>query len=1709
MTKTVKKLFTLTLCVSLALTAGLAVIGINVNPLQADEGATPPTVTPTFTVVDGTKNKGKPEYYNLYDGDVNTKYCIQIKEDSIPSITLKADDISTVVTGYSFCTGNDTEDYSGRNPSDWTLYGKNDNSDWVIIDEKTDNTELPAENYEWKEFTFTNNTPYLYYKFDFTGRQGGTGSTSSSSDDWNLMQLSEIKMIATVDENVLGAIQEVDSAEDLKEVFANGGRVKLINDINLDGEVEVYKKTVELDLNGHVLSGSKITVNGATAEECTSFIIKDGNPTATHTDTTLPKGGVIKNEIIISHKEESPNGKNPAILFANGGTVTEQVQLGTDYSRISYFGNATTHFKGGLRSANGGTVAGGVYYGNGIEEVSGKKSVTIDGKKITYKNGGSDYAVQVVEANVKAIAPEGPTKEGCEIWGWYDKNAKTGLLYDFTDLLTTDLTLTAVWGKQVASKEDMKTAVDNGYSVKLTADITLTDYLTIAKEGNFVILDLNGHVLSGGDNKSLQVKGHESYTELMVIDSNPTATHTDTLPKGGICNVEISMPDCSWSGGKANVYANGGTISSVYANSGAGTLNSTSETPSVIKNVEMSGNMTVIGGLYYFDLETIKYGNNGEKTLSLGDKKITFLNDGVVYAKAKTSIGKMVAPEAPDQPENAPSAESYDGYTFSGWYDGDTKYDFNKTLTSNLTLTAKWEDKVAPVITVTKTIYCETSDEIEVTVNDYQLDYVKVNGVTQTLDADNKFKLDLSDKADKYILAVDKSGNEKEVVVEYEHTYGDLIPETPATCYKFGRKAHYRCSVCDKDLDSENKNAVDEYELNISKIPHTYDDDNDDTCNADGCDYKRILPIELIVGGYGLNKKVSDFSVELTDRGQLTINTKDLSTNSNDKKSECYLTNESDAYFMPYKDYYLHVELKRTDSKVGYTSITKDSIKINGVSGTIYAITNKSDNVVITIKLPVITGTSTIATVPQLQYELSGYTAGNNPNAFTVTAATTNTVTPTVDTEFYQLNASGSFVTMDKDNNPFKGTADAVHKVKFKLIAPEGYTFYGFKAEDLSFTGITGLTLDEFKISNGGSYVEATYYLPSLAENHEHSSDSYEKTETEHYKVCTCHAIFDRGAHDFSGENDCDCGTCGYVRTLTIENGAFTIIGYSLEAPANSSINVNTSTSVINLNIDGDYGKAFYLSLSDDFDNVDAKIVSGRLMPNKQYYLFVRLSEHDTHYDYKDGITADKFTLSVGENKITAKSLINKDYAVFELPLLQGASSITKIETVKIKITGYTKDETVGNAKIAFDGDHNADIDGKFYLNDAVINDVTKQFVINGHYRAIIKLTAKDGYTFYDIVQSNVTVTVDDKAATIESLIVSADGYSVTVVVDLSHPLGENHVHTLEKDYTPSKSCYYKRCSVCEMIVEEKEHVYQEGRNFCRECGYVKPVVIENVKIVLSNYEYCIYDSISVALDGEGVSKSILNPYVTEQIDGGTKVFSGLTSNTVYYLHVFVKIESGYAFADNMTLQNFTLEGYGNAIKVDPDVDLFGNEIYSITFEMPKLEAPHLHDFDEWINEVPATCTENGTKGYKDCSYCNKHFDNDGNEITDLTISAGHTFGEWINEVAATTEAEGVKGHKDCSVCGKHFDEAGNEITDLKIEKISAPATDPSGDNPAEGPSESTKDDDGGLSGGAVAGIVIGSVAVAGIGGFAIVWFVIKKYSFAALIASIKGIFRK
>ncbi len=112
--------------------------------------------------------------------------------------------------------------------------------------------------------------------------------------------------------------------------------------------------------------------------------------------------------------------------------------------------------------------------------------------------------------------------------------------------------------------------------------------------------------------------------------------------------------------------------------------------------------------------------------------------------------------------------------------------------------------------------------------------------------------------------------------------------------------------------------------------------------------------------------------------------------------------------------------------------------------------------------------------------------------------------------------------------------------------------------------------------------------------------------------------------------------------------------------------------------------------------------------------------------------------------------------------------------------------------------------------------------------------------------------------------------------------------------------------------------------------------------------------------------------------------------------------------------------------------DQNGNELTSLT--ITKLG----HEFGEWKDEILPTCLSTGTKGYKTCGRCEKYFDADGNEQSSLTMEkTAHSFGEWIDEIPATCLSEGVKGHKICAFCEKNFNENDTQLLSLSIQKVS------------------------------------------------------------------------
>ena len=144
-----------------------------------------------------------------------------------------------------------------------------------------------------------------------------------------------------------------------------------------------------------------------------------------------------------------------------------------------------------------------------------------------------------------------------------------------------------------------------------------------------------------------------------------------------------------------------------------------------------------------------------------------------------------------------------------------------------------------------------------------------------------------------------------------------------------------------------------------------------------------------------------------------------------------------------------------------------------------------------------------------------------------------------------------------------------------------------------------------------------------------------------------------------------------------------------------------------------------------------------------------------------------------------------------------------------------------------------------------------------------------------------------------------------------------------------------------------------------------------------------------------------------------------------------------------------------------------------------------------------ATCTEKAV-----CATCNTAYGN--------TVAHSHG-SEWKNDANEhwnecdcgdkANKAAHTDSNNDgkCDTCEYQMTNGGGntETPDNPDNPNNTP------DNPNNTP-DNPSDDKDGLGAGAIVGIVIGSVAVAGVGGFALFWFVIKKKSFADLIAVFK-----
>ena len=231
-------------------------------------------------------------------------------------------------------------------------------------------------------------------------------------------------------------------------------------------------------------------------------------------------GGLIKN-----NGRYAINAAYMTTIYANGGEVYGEVHLNQS-SKITCLAedNGITAFKG--KTVIGGTssvypshVDWGLFYG-GLYIYGNTTGVIV-----TYKDGDSEYAKQVLPSGTLATRPDDPTKPGHIFDGWYTSD---GAQCDYTTAVTENVTVTARWTlktQSVSSEQELNDALADISvgKILLTADIDISSSLTVNRK---VTLDLNGYVLRYADTTANgSVFKIVSGGDLTVIDSRPDAEH--------------------------------------------------------------------------------------------------------------------------------------------------------------------------------------------------------------------------------------------------------------------------------------------------------------------------------------------------------------------------------------------------------------------------------------------------------------------------------------------------------------------------------------------------------------------------------------------------------------------------------------------------------------------------------------------------------------------------------------------------------------------------------------------------------------------------------------------------------------------------------------------------------------------------------------------------------------------------------------------------------------------------------------------------------------------------------------------------------------------------------------------------------------------------------------------------------------------------------
>lgn len=508
-------------------------------------------------------------------------------------------------------------------------------------------------------------------------------------------------------------------ADNIDAYVANGlgsGVYTLAEDVTISGTLRVTGDAT-VDLNGHVLRfnqsaqpDSIFRVTGGS-----TLTLTDSAPTATHSDASLPAGGLITGGKGFKYD----NGAGQFYNYYGGGVYVETgasfVLAGGTIYACGVQSGANQAFGGGIYAEGGSvTMTGGAIRNCAVSADYGASGGAI------YAKAGSVTMSGGVISGCSAMSGGGILTSGCtvQITGGRIENCKAsgrgGGLYisDHADQISVldaaisgceakrggGLALTKfaelelgenarITGCTATEKDDTEAgAIEYGAAIYMDLDSTFT----VNYPGNFLYANggrVEGTVYVGTNKigtKNNYLDSVKATNAIDHTDGKPTTVFTGDVScegdiRGGIFHGSVTVTDSNGNMGTAwekfcgNI--SGGTFYGPVTTECHVSGGTFYRGLTMNKNAKLSGQPIDTGDVINDTTNTPEpNGTPVTVTYDYGER-------GGIYAKQIVQAGeKAIQPDVP----------SRQGYQFTGWYLDDTKYDFNAAVTGDMTLTAKW-----------------------------------------------------------------------------------------------------------------------------------------------------------------------------------------------------------------------------------------------------------------------------------------------------------------------------------------------------------------------------------------------------------------------------------------------------------------------------------------------------------------------------------------------------------------------------------------------------------------------------------------------------------------------------------------------------------------------------------------------------------------------------------------------------------------------------------------------------------------------------------------------------------------------------------------------------------------------------------------------------------------------------------------------------------